>query len=160
MRRGTASINIEGSFQHLLTDLYAFVATAVAAVVVITAGEPRADSVASLLVAALMVRSGVALVERRRVLLEAAPPGVDPDAIGATSPPSRAWCRCTTSTSGGDDRFPGPLAHVVVGADTDCHAVRDRLERRIRERFAITHTTLQVDHDREGELLEITPPGD
>src|SRR5204862_2006800 len=36
-RADRRSLNVEGSFQHVLTDLYAFVATAVAAVLVMTA---------------------------------------------------------------------------------------------------------------------------
>src|SRR5438309_1305291 len=51
------SLNVEGSFQHLLTDLFAFVATAVAGAVILASGWVRADSVAALLVAALMLRA-------------------------------------------------------------------------------------------------------
>ncbi len=34
---------IEGSFQHILTDLYAFIGTAIAGVVVLLTGFDRAD---------------------------------------------------------------------------------------------------------------------
>ena len=44
-------MNIEGSFQHLLTDLYAFVATAIAGAVILATGFVRADAIAALLVA-------------------------------------------------------------------------------------------------------------
>src|SRR5918992_1871516 len=52
------SLNIEGAFQHVLTDLFAFVATAVAGAVVLTTDFSRADGIAALIVAALMLRSG------------------------------------------------------------------------------------------------------
>ena len=39
-----SSLNVEGSYQHLLTDLYAFGATAVAGVVVITTGFGPAEA--------------------------------------------------------------------------------------------------------------------
>src|SRR4051795_10551642 len=52
-----SSLNVEGAFQHVLTDLYAFIATAVAATVILTTGFDRADPIAALLVAALMARA-------------------------------------------------------------------------------------------------------
>src|SRR5919109_1173627 len=79
------SLNVEGAFQHVLTDLFAFVATAIAGVVVLATGFSRADGIAALLVAALMLRSGYGLLrDSGRVLLEAAPRGLDPDEIGRT----------------------------------------------------------------------------
>jgi cobalt-zinc-cadmium efflux system protein len=49
-------------------------------------------------------------------------------------------------------------AHVLVAHDADCHAVRRALERMLRERFKIAHTTLQVDH-AHAQLLSIQRPG-
>ena len=70
------SLNVEGSFQHVLTDLYAFGATALAALVVLLTGWVRADAVASLVVAAVMLRSACGLIRTSgRVFLEAAPEG-------------------------------------------------------------------------------------
>jgi cobalt-zinc-cadmium efflux system protein len=43
---------------------------------------------------------------------------------------------------------------VLVGANDDCHAKRRELERLLRDRFELEHTTIQVDHDRP-ELLQI-----
>ena len=45
------SLNVEGSFQHILTDLYAFIGTFIAGVVIIFTGFDRADAIASLAVA-------------------------------------------------------------------------------------------------------------
>src|ERR1051326_5137771 len=47
------SLNVEGSFQHILNDLFAFIATSIAGGVILAAGWVRADPVAALLVAAL-----------------------------------------------------------------------------------------------------------
>jgi cobalt-zinc-cadmium efflux system protein len=143
------SLNVEGSFQHVLTDLYAFAGTAVAAGVILLTGFDRADPIVSLLIAALMVRSGYVLVRASgRVFLEAAPEGVDPDAIGnalARRPgvvevhDLHVW----EVTSG----FPALSAHVLVGRETDCHATREDLERLLHDDFEIDHTTLQVEHE-------------
>ena len=150
------SMNVEGSFQHLLMDLYAFAGTAIAAVVILATGFQRADPIASLLVAGLMVRSGVALVRASgRVFLEASPPGLDPEAIGNALARQAGVVEVHDLhvweiTSG----FPALSAHVLVGADSDCHAARRGLEAILRERFEIEHTTLQVDHEQP-LLLEI-----
>src|SRR5699024_2508837 len=78
------SLNVEGSYQHILTDLYAFIGTAVAGAVILWTGFVRADAIASLFVAALMLKAGYVLVrEGGRVVLEAAPRGIDPEEIAA-----------------------------------------------------------------------------
>ena len=80
-RANRRSLNIEGAYQHILTDLFAFVATAIAGVVILVTGFRQADPIASLIVVALMAKAGVALVrDSGRILLEAAPAGVDPGA--------------------------------------------------------------------------------
>jgi cobalt-zinc-cadmium efflux system protein len=152
------SLSVEGSFQHILTDLYGFLATAVAAGVILASGFQRADPIASLIIAGLMTRSGVRLVgDSARVFLEAAPKGLDPQQIGRALVVQpgvvevhdlHVW----EVTSG----FPALSAHVLVGAECDCHATRREIEAMLHERFALEHTTLQVDHTG-GELLAIAP---
>jgi cobalt-zinc-cadmium efflux system protein len=154
------SLNIEGSLQHVLTDLYAFLGTAVAAIVILATGFDRADPIASLAIAALMVRSGYLLVRASgRVFLEAAPEGLDPTAIGTALARQAGVVEVHDLhvwevTSG----FPALSAHVLVGRDTDCHAARVRLESLLHDEFDLHHTTLQVDHEG-GELLQIEPRG-
>jgi cobalt-zinc-cadmium efflux system protein len=155
------SLNVEGAFQHILTDLAAFVATAIAGAVILLTGFERADGIAALFVAALMLRAArMLLLESGRVFLEAAPRGLDPQAIGhqMASHPGVAEVHdlhIWEVTSG----FPALSAHVLVGRDTDCHDVRRALEAMLHAEFAIEHTTLQVEHEG-GELLkiEVRPP--
>jgi cobalt-zinc-cadmium efflux system protein len=47
-----------------------------------------------------------------------------------------------TLTSG----FPVLSAHVLVAPGADCHALRRDLEAMLAERFALDHSTLQVEH--------------
>src|SRR5581483_7982343 len=54
-RANRESLNVEGSFRHLMTDFFAFVATVVAGTVVWTTGFQRADPLASLAVSASML---------------------------------------------------------------------------------------------------------
>ena len=143
------SLNLEGSYKHLLTDLFGFIATAIAAAVIIASGFNRADSIASLLIAALMLHASYGLlVASARVFMEAAPEGFDPNTIGhamAARPgvvevhDLHIW----ELTSG----FVALSAHVVVRAGEDCHELRRALQSMLRAEFGVEHTTLQVDHD-------------
>jgi cobalt-zinc-cadmium efflux system protein len=160
-RANRESVNVEGVFQHIVTDLYAFIATAIAAIVILATGFNQADAIAALFVAALMLRASVSLLrDSGRIFLEAAPAGIDPDAVGhelAAHPgvvsvhDLHVW----EVTSG----FPSLSAHVVVGWDDDCHDCRAGLEEMLHVRFGIDHTTLQVEHQPK-TLLTIDSPAD
>ena len=151
------SLNVEGSFQHILTDLYAFIGTLIAGIVIMTTGFDRADAIASLFVAGLMLRSGIALQRKAiRVLLESAPESTAPNDVGW------AMAHAEHVSEVHDlhlwELAPGhPIltAHVLVAPAADCHGVRRTLECMLRERFGIEHTTLQVDHANR-QLLSIT----
>jgi cobalt-zinc-cadmium efflux system protein len=151
------SVNVEGAFQHVLTDLYAFIATAIAATVILTTGFNRADPIAALIVAALMARAAWGLLRgSARIFFEAAPAGVDVGEVGralAAAPgiASVHDLHVWELTSG----FPALSAHVVVGATEDCHERRAQLDALLHERFGIDHATLQVEHEQG--LLTIEP---
>jgi cobalt-zinc-cadmium efflux system protein len=160
---GQRSLNVEGSYRHILTDLYGFIATAAAAIVILATGFSRADPIVSLLIAALMLHASYDLLkESGRVFMEAAPSGLDPVEIGRTlaAQPGvvevhdlHVW-EVTTG-------FPALSAHVVVRAGDDCHEIRHVLQRLLSERFGVTHTTLQVDHEAALQpplQIELTPP--
>lgn len=151
------SLNVEGARAHVLADLYGSLAAIASGTIILTAGWREADGVAALLVAGLMLRSGFRLVrDSGRVLLEAAPTGVDPEEVGramAAHPgivevhDLHVW----EVTSG----FNAVSAHVLVPEGDDCHGRRRELERLLSERFDLEHTTLQVDHEHPQRLLEI-----
>jgi cobalt-zinc-cadmium efflux system protein len=151
------SLNVEGARAHVLTDLYASLGAAAAGLVVLTTGAREADPVAALLVSALMVHSGWRVLrEASTVLLEGSPSGLRTEDVGralAGAPgivevhDLHVW-EVTTG-------FPALAAHVLVRPGDDCHGRRRELEELLHERFGIHHTTLQVDHEAEHELLDI-----
>ena len=156
------SMNIEGSFQHILTDLFAFIVTAIAGTVILVTGFDQADGIASLVIAGVMIRAAYGLLrDSGRVLLEAAPQGMDVDEIGAAI----AAHSCVESVHDLHvwqvaSEFPSLSAHVLVRAADDCHRVRRELEAMLDHDFGIDHTTLQVDHSHGDDLLTITRPGE
>jgi cobalt-zinc-cadmium efflux system protein len=155
-RASRDSINVRGAFAHIVTDLYAFIGTLIAGIVIITTGFNRADSIASLIVVALMLHAAWGLLrETGRILLEAAPEGYAPSEIvtAITSQPGVASVHDVhvwLITSG----FPALSAHVLVRPPANCHQVRRELERLLCEHFGLDHTTLQVDHAPD-ELLTV-----
>jgi cobalt-zinc-cadmium efflux system protein len=150
------SLNVEGSFQHLLTDLFAFVLTGVAGAVILTTGFARADGIAALVIAAVMIRAGVQLLRASgRVLLEMAPETVDVAEVGhalASYPQVEEVHDLHVWEIGSG--FPALSAHVLVEREADCHGIRRELERIVHDRFAIEHTTIQVEH-AHSSLLQI-----
>jgi cobalt-zinc-cadmium efflux system protein len=153
------SLNVEGAFLHIVTDLFAFIATAIAGALVLILGFERADGIASLLIAALMFWAAYGLLrETGRVFMEAAPPDLDPEAIGKALVHEagvievhdlHVW-EVTTG-------MPAISAHMIVRQDADCHEARWRAARLLADRFGVEHSTLQVEHEPGDELLQIEP---
>ncbi|OBR99182.1 MULTISPECIES: cation diffusion facilitator family transporter [Mycobacterium] len=146
-RANRSSLNVQGAFQHILNDLYAFIGTAIAGAVVWVTGFARADAIAALLVAALMARAGWTLVrESGRIFLEAAPAEADPRVIGqriaAIDTVIEVHDLHVWQITSGQLSLS---AHVLVG-DVDCHATRDAIENLLLAEYHLDHTTLQVDH--------------
>ena len=152
------SLNVEGAFQNILTDLFAFIATAIAGgIIYFSGGYNRVDAIAALVVAALMLRAGYGLVrESGRIFLEAAPKGLDPQEIGDAMVSEADVVEVhDLHVWEVSSEFPALSAHVLVGAETDCHKARRNLENLLEERFEVHHTTLQVDHATP-EVLELS----
>lgn len=148
-RANRESLNIRGSFRHIVTDLVAFIATSIAgAIMYAVGGLYRLDAVAAFVVAGIMANAGVGIVrDAYRILLEAAPKGMDPEEI-------RNVMLNEASVEGIEDfhvweitsGFPALSAHILVSGGIDCHAKRRDLSNILAKRFSIEHTTLQVDH--------------
>ena len=150
-RANRSRLNVEGAFRHVLTDLYGFIGTVIAGIIIVTTGFTRADAIASLLVVALMVKAAWELLrDSGRVLLEAAPEGMNledlrahlagvPHVLGVHD--LHAW----TVTSG----QPALSAHVVIedSCFNDGHAPRllDQLQNCLVGHFDVEHSTFQLE---------------
>jgi cobalt-zinc-cadmium efflux system protein len=151
------SLNVRGAYLHIATDLAAFIGTAVAGVLILATGWNRFDPIASLFVAGLMFAASITLLrESGRIFLEGAPSSAPPGDVGGAivahegvveTHDLHVW----TVTDG----FPALSAHVLVEPGADCHRIRLELERMLAERFALEHTTLQVEHVGTASGLEI-----
>lgn len=151
------SLNVRGAWLHNLFDMLASVTAALAGLAIVLGASGAADGLAALVVSLLMIHGGWGLVrDSGRVLLEGAPKGLDPDAIGRAMAALRGVdevhdLHVWEVTSG----FPALSAHVVVAQREDCHRRRREIAEMLHERFGIDHATLQVEHS--GRLLQIEP---
>ena len=150
-RANRSSLNVEGAYQHILTDLFGFVATLIAGVVIVTTGWTKADSIASLVVVLLMVKASWGLLkEAGHILLEGAPGSVDLDAVRAhlldidhvvDVHDMHAW----SITSG----LPTLSAHVVLDdscfADAHAPQLLDQVQGCLAEHFDVEHSTFQFE---------------
>jgi cobalt-zinc-cadmium efflux system protein len=150
-RANRGQLNIAGAFAHLLTDLWAFLGTLAAGIIILTTGFDRADPIASILVVALMGRASWQLLRASgRVLLEAAPEDFDLDEVRShilelpevTSVHDlHAWV--VTSD------LPAVSAHIVVAdacfANGRAPQVLDQLQACLAGHFDVEHSTFQLE---------------
>ena len=150
-RANRESLNVEGAYRHILTDLYGFIGTVIAGIVIVTSGFERADAIASLLVVVLMLKASVGLLRPAlRILLEATPEDIDLEEVREhllelpeveSVHDLHAW----TLTSS----LPILTAHVVVTDEClntgQAGRVLDHLQECLSGHFDVAHSTLQFE---------------
>ena len=150
-RANRQSLNMEGAYQHILTDLYGFAGTLIAGIVIVATGFDRADAVASLVVVLLMLGAAVRLLRPAvHILLEATPEDIDLEEVRRhlvelpevqSVHDLHAW----TLTSS----LPILTAHVVVTDECfrtgDAGRVLDHLQDCLSGHFDVAHSTLQFE---------------
>ncbi len=150
-RANRQSLNIEGAYRHILTDLYGFAGTLIAGIVIVATGFNRADPIASLVVVLLMLRAAVQLLRPAvHILLEATPEDIDLEEVRThllelpqvqSVHDLHAW----TLTSS----LPILTAHVVVTDECfrsgDAGRVLDHLQECLSGHFDVGHSTLQFE---------------
>jgi cobalt-zinc-cadmium efflux system protein len=150
-RANRSNLNIRGAYLHVVTDLYAFIATAIAGVIILVSHWQRADAVASLVVVALMAYAAWGLLhDAGSILLQGTPDNLDLTDVRThliqvdhvlDVHDLHAWSVASDLTT--------LSAHVVV--ETTCfddgHApqILDALQSCLTEHFAVQHATFQLE---------------
>jgi cobalt-zinc-cadmium efflux system protein len=151
------NLNVKGAAIHVLGDLLGSVAALVAGTVILLTGWTPIDPLLSILVAAIIVRSGWKVVEASgHILLEGAPPELDTRHIG----PDLV------------DNVPGVIDvhHVHVWSITQerrmvtLHACVDKglqgdrivkaIKQRLHARFGLDHATVEIEHGECADAAE------
>jgi cobalt-zinc-cadmium efflux system protein len=156
-RARSGSLNVEAAFRHVVADALGSVGVVAAGLAIVVTGWVYADPLVSVAIGGLILAGSWSILrDSVNILLESAPAGMEPRAIGqrmAAVPDVvevhdlHVW----TITSG----FPALSAHVLVQPGADCHGKRRELQRLLTEEFGISHATLQVDHAGGREPVEI-----
>jgi cobalt-zinc-cadmium efflux system protein len=163
-RSDTGSLNMRGALNEVFADLLGSLLAVVAGVLILVWDFARADPLASLAIAVLILpRSLVLIRESAAILLEVAPQGLDLDDVrrhllempGVLDVHDlHAW----TITSG----MPSLSAHVTVTQEAldevGVGGVLDRLSECTAEHFDVRHSTFQVEpltHRAHEDLGEV-----
>lgn len=141
------SLNVRAALAHVLADGAAAVGTIAAALVILISGWTRADAVVGLGVAGLLVAGSLPLLrEAVRVLMEGTPSGVSLPEVQRAMTAESGVCEVHdlhvwSLTSG----VAAISAHVRIREDADAQQVLANLGTLLRERFGLSHATLQVE---------------
>jgi cobalt-zinc-cadmium efflux system protein len=143
------SLNVEGAYLEVLADTVGSVAVILAAIVIELTDWGWVDPAVGIAIALWILPRTWHLGARAvRILVQAAPPGTDVDAIEAGLAAIdgvvdvhdlHVW----TLTSDMDVAS----AHVMVRSGTDTHSVLDQARSLLRDRHHIDHATLQIEPD-------------
>ena len=154
------NVNMRGAYMHVLGDAAGSVGAIAAALAMMCFGWGWADAAASLLVAALIVKSGWGVLkESLNILMEGSPKGVSLDALveqirGVDGVLSVHDLHVWSITSGAN----ALTAHIVVSGELrvrEAEQIMAEISHEM-EHLGITHTTLQLessDNECADELI-------
>jgi cobalt-zinc-cadmium efflux system protein len=147
-RTRAGGLNLRAAYLEVFSDTLGSAGVLLAAVVVMATGWVRADPLLSALLALFIVPRTIHLVnEALHILLEGTPRELDHGTIeaeirGTAGVVAVHDLHVWSLTSG----LPLLTAHVVVD-ETACDDVLARVSARLTERFGITHSTIQIEHE-------------
>ena len=147
-RGGRARLNVRAAMLHVMGDILGSAAVILGAVVIMLTGWAAIDPVLSLLVAALIVPSAVAIVLRStHILLEGTPEEIDALALGAELKDSipevtdvhhvHAW-----SLTEGHSLL---TLHARLRPGAEEGRALGAIKARLAARFGITHSVVQIE---------------
>jgi cobalt-zinc-cadmium efflux system protein len=143
------NLNLRSAWLHILGDLLGFAIAIIAALAILLTGWSPIDPILSVLVALLILRSAAQIVKSSaHILLEGTPDGFDAAAVRddliATVPAIEevhhihAWSLTQEQSL--------VTLHVRCALDADPEAIVPAVSGRLRDRFGILHSTIQIDH--------------
>lgn len=141
------SLNVKGAFLEVLSDLLGSIGVIVAAIVVATTGWSYADPIIGAGIGLFILpRTYKLAAQAVRILIEAAPPGVDVEAVRArlvTLPgvASVHDLHVWTVTSGMD----AASGHVVLADGADSIQVLEAVTAVLNTEYSVAHSTIQCE---------------
>ena len=142
-------MGFKGAMLHVLGDLLGSVAAIGAAIVIWTTGWTPIDPILSVLLSALILRSGWALLKSSlNILMEGVPGNVVVDEVrgalnGIEGVKSIAHLHIWSITSG----RPAATLELSLAAGADAAATTQRVKTVLADSYAIGHATIEIDWD-------------
>lgn len=146
------NLNLRGAYLEVWADMLGSVAVVLGAVLIRFTGWNVVDPVLAVLLGLwVLPRTWTLLREAGNVLMEGVPRGIDLAAVRSALTDEagvadvhdlHVWALAS--------RTPALTAHVVLSPGADPAGVRHRLQDRLRGRFGIEHSTLQMESDHCG----------
>lgn len=159
LMRGEQTLNVKGALLHVFGDLLGSVAALVAGLVILTTGWTPIDPLLSLFVAALILFSAALLLrDVLHVLMEGVPRTLDSRRVSAALTDVEGvravhdlhiWSLSSQSYA--------LAAHIDVDALAGWPATLARLQATLRQRFGITHSTLQPEDAAARDACDADP---
>ena len=142
------NLNMRSAWLHVLGDLLGFVVAIIAAGVILLTGWSPIDPILSVLVAVLILKSAAQIVKSSaHILLEGTPANLDLNVLRAdlkTALPAVAEVHHVHAWSLTEEQ-PLVTLHVRCTPGADPQSIIPAVNRRLKDRFGITHSTIQVD---------------
>ena len=141
------NLNVRGAFLHVLSDALGTLGAILSGLAIWGLGWTWADPLAGVAISLLILHAAWGLVRSALgVLMESAPGHLDVDEI-------RGSMAALAAVEGVHDLHVWMIgsgevclsSHVVVSPESDRAAALDRTRALLRDRFAITHTTIQIE---------------
>jgi cobalt-zinc-cadmium efflux system protein len=159
LREGSReSLNVEGAYLEVLADTLGSVGVIIGALAIRATGWTWIDPAVGVAIAVWVVPRTLGLASRAiRILIQAAPPGVDLPALqaelaGVCGVVDVHDLHVWTLTS----EMDVASAHLMVGTGSDAHAVLDQARAILQQRYGIAHATLQVEPEDHRGCDDVT----
>ena len=148
------SLNVHSAFLHVVGDALGSVGAIIAALVMLSTGWYLADPLISFLIGGLILYTSWGLIkESADILMQSVPRGISLDEVQNSMESVNGVLKVHdlhvwAVTSG----VFTLSAHAVINGNNDSHQVLSELEKALSEKFAIRHTTIQLEtKSREAE---------
>ncbi len=148
LTKSEESLNVRAAMLHCLSDATASVGVIVGGVIIHFTGLHHIDAVISIIIAVVVVYFSLRIIfQSMNILLEGAPPGVDPKAVERRIRRFKGvkdihdlhiWCMTPT-------RVCAMSCHVVIEDGVNRKNLITSMMFALKEEFGIDHTTIQLE---------------
>lgn len=150
-------LNMRGAYLHVLGDALGSVGAVAAGLIMLLTGWYLADPLVSVFIGVLILYTSWGLIkESVDILMQSVPRVIDVEEVHKALEQVRGVIKIhdlhVWSVTSGVFTLS---AHAVIRPDGNPHLILDRIEDKLKSRFAIEHTTIQLEiEDREGKEFQ------